>query len=476
MSLDIPGGRALDKGVNQDLITGLKKILDGDRVLTDPSSLKEYGRDWTKYLDPKPLAIAFPKTTDEVVALVKFARTNKLAIVPSGGRTGLSGGAAALNGELVISMQKMNKILDFDPYDQTVTVEAGVVTETVQKFAEEKGLLYPVDFASRGSSQIGGNVATNAGGIKVLRFGLTRQWVAHLEVVTGTGEVLQLGHSLVKNATGYDLRQLYIGSEGTLGLITKVTLNLSRVTPPPALFVFGVSDLEAVMNIFHSYRQGTSLLAFEMFTELALKYVLKHHPTLKRPFSGEFPYYVLVELEAGNDEALAKALELFEAGAEKGWIQDGIQAQNPQQARDLWRLREDVSESTAPYTPYKNDISVRIARVPEFLTSMDAILKKEYPSFEVVWFGHIGDGNLHINILKPAAMETSEFLKSCKKVDEHMFAMIEKLKGSVSAEHGVGVTKRAYLHHSRSAAEIELMRGIKRSFDPDGIMNPGKVF
>lgn len=454
----------------------LGTIFDSSRVLTDSTSLLEYGRDWTKYLEPKPCAIVFPKSTEEVVALVKWARQNKIALVPSGGRTGLSGGAAALHGEVVVSFQKMNRILEFDPFDQTVTVEAGVVTETLQKYAEERGLYYPVDFASRGSSHIGGNVATNAGGIKVLRFGLTRQWVAGLEVVTGSGEVLHLNNSLVKNATGYDLRHLIIGSEGTLALITKVTLSLTRPVQQPTLFVFGVSDLDAVMKIYHTFKKELPILAFEMFTDLALKYVLKHHTDLKKPFAGAFPYYVLCEIEVPGESVLARALELFEMGVRQGWIEDGIQAQNPQQARDLWRLREDVSEATSSYSPYKNDISVRVAKVPEFLKEMDSILKKNYPHFEVVWFGHIGDGNLHINILKPKDMTSEAFLKECKRVNELMFTMIEKMQGSVSAEHGVGLTKKAYLSHTRSAIEIRLMKDVKKVFDPDGILNPGKIF
>jgi FAD/FMN-containing dehydrogenase len=454
----------------------LTRILDSSRVLTDEANLTEYGRDWTKYLQPKPSAIVFPKSTEEVVALVKWARSKKVALVPSGGRTGLSGGAAALNGEVVVSFQKMNRILDFDTYDHTVTCEAGVVTETLQKYAEEKGLYYPVDFASRGSSQIGGNVATNAGGIKVMRFGLTRQWIAALEVVTGEGEVLHLNNGLVKNATGLDLRHLMIGSEGTLGLITKVTVNLTRPTAQPSLFVFGVEDLAAVMKIYHAYKSDLPLLAFEMFTDLALKYVLKHHTDLKAPTEGSHPYYVLVEIEKTSDSIHEKAMALFEKGVEQGWILDGIESQTPQQLKDLWRLREDISEATAPYQPYKNDVSVRISKVPAFLEEMDAILKKNYPHFEAVWFGHIGDGNLHINILKPKDMATEAFLKECKKVDEIMFAMIEKFGGSVSAEHGVGLTKKPYLSHTRSAQEIELMRKIKRAFDPDNILNPGKIF
>lgn len=455
---------------------GLTLIFDPARVLTDPANLEEYGRDWVKYLIPKPTAIVFPKDAKEVSELVKFARKNKVALVPSGGRTGLSGGAVALNGEVVVSFQKMNKIVEFDPLDQTVTVEAGVITETVQKFAEEKGLYYPVDFASRGSSHIGGNVATNAGGIKVLRYGLTRQWVAALEVVTGTGEILQLNNSLVKNATGLDLRHLMIGSEGILGFITKITLNLARPPAPQALFVFGVKDLGAVMRIFHAFKQALPLLAFEMFTDLALKHVLHHHKDLKAPFAEGHPYYLLAEIEILGPEVIEKAMEVFEKGMEEGWIQDGIQAQNPQQARDLWRLREDISEATSPFQPYKNDISVRIAKVPEFLSEMDTILRTQYPQFEAVWFGHIGDGNLHINILKPKDMKSEDFLKQCKRVDEIMFAMIEKFRGSISAEHGVGLTKKPYLLHTRTASEVALMKQIKSVFDPDGILNPGKIF
>jgi FAD/FMN-containing dehydrogenase len=454
----------------------LKKIFDPQQILDDSSSLKEFGKDWTKYFEPRPSAIFFPKSTEDVVKMVKWARENKIALVPSGGRTGLSGGAVALNGEVVVSLQKMNRILEFDSFDQTVTLEAGVVTETLQKYAEEKGLYFPVDFASRGSSHVGGNIATNAGGIKVLRFGLMRNWVAGLEVVTGAGEVLHLNNSLVKNATGYDLRQLIIGSEGTLGIVTRATIALTRPTAEPILFVFGVSKLDSVMKIFHSFKSSTPVLAFEMFTDLALKYVLKHHTQLNKPFAGSYPYYLICELENTGETVEARALELFEKGMDEGWIEDGIQAQGPQQMRDLWRLREDVSESTAPYMPYKNDISVRVAQVPEFLTKMDHILKTEYPDFESVWFGHIGDGNLHINILKPENMPKDEFLKRCKTVDEKMFAMIEGFKGSISAEHGVGLTKKPYLSHSRSSSEIQLMKQIKKVFDPDGIMNPGKIF
>ncbi len=462
--------------LHPDHLDQLNAIFDKDRVLTDAGSLKEYGRDWTKNIEPKPSVIVFPKSTDEVVRLVKMAIEQKLALVPSGGRTGLSGGALAQNGEVVVSFQRMNKILDFNSTDQVVTVESGVITESVQDFAKEQGLYFPVDFASRGSSQIGGNVATNAGGIKVLRYGLTRNWVSGLEAVTGTGEVLNLNNSLIKNATGYDLRHLLIGSEGTLALITKVTLALTHPPKEPLVFLFAVEDLSAVMKVFDIYRAKLPILAFEMFTELSLKYVLKHHTDLKRPLDSSHPYYLLVELEGLNASVEEEAMALFEKGLEMGLIQDGTMAQSPSQAKDLWRLREDISEATAPYSPYKNDISVRISKVPEFLTQMSDILNREYPDFEACWFGHIGDGNLHINILKPTDMSSAEFVKACQKVDDKMFGMIESLGGSVSAEHGVGLTKKPFLHHTRSKAEIAIMKGIKQTFDPHGILNPGKLF
>ena len=453
----------------------LRELFDANQVLDDAANLKEYGKDWTKHLDPRPSAIVFPKSTEDVKKLVLWARENKVALVPSGGRTGLSGAAVALNGEVVVSFQKMNRILDFDPMDQTMTVEPGVVTEVAQNFAADKNLYFPVDFASRGSSQIGGNVATNAGGIKVLRYGLIRPWVQALEVVTGAGEVLHLNNSLIKNATGYDLRQLFIGSEGTLGFITKITLGLTRPPESPQVFLFGVSELDSVMKIYHAFKSATPLLAFEMFTELALECVLAQHKDLSRPLSDKHNYYILVEVEGGNDQVIEKSLGIFEKGLEEGFILDGIQSQSPQQSRDLWRLREDISEATAPFQPYKNDISVRISRVPSFLVEMDEILKREYPHIKVVWFGHIGDGNLHINILKPAEMKADEFVQNCKRVDGILFEMIKKFEGSISAEHGVGLTKKPFLHFTRSPEEIQLMKSIKRVFDPDAIMNPGKV-
>lgn len=452
----------------------LENIFKKDQIKTDEESLKYWGKDWTTYFDIKASAIVFPHSTAEVVALVKWARQNKIALIPSGGRTGLSGAAVATQGEVIVSFDQMNKVKEFNPVDQTVVIEPGVVTEALQEFAHSKNLFYPVDFAARGSSQMGGNIATNAGGIKVVRYGLTRDWVAGLTVVTGTGDVLELNNALVKNATGYDLRHLFIGSEGTLGFITEATIKLAAAPPPMKVLVMGVSGLDAVMKIFAEFKTKTSLVAFEMFSDKALSKVLEG-TGLSAPLATDCPFYVLAEVETRNEADEEHALSVFEKSLEEGWVLDGVISQSDVQAKTFWRYREDISESLAKYSPYKNDIAVAISKVPPFMEDLDQVLSQAYPTWEVVWFGHIGDGNLHINILRPPGMSKEEFVKECRKVDVLVFDEVKKYKGSISAEHGVGLTKRSFLNYTRSEAEIELMRGIKKVFDPDNIINPGKV-
>ena len=457
------------------LVDELKSVRPNDQVFTDKTSFETYGRDWTKHYDVKPSAVVFPRTTEEVAGIVKWARKNKIALVPSGGRTGLSGGACALHGEVVVSFEKMNKVLDFNAIDRTVTCEAGMVTEALQKYVHDQGFYFPVDFAARGSSQIGGNIATNAGGIKVIRYGNMRDWVSGLKVVTGRGDIVNLNRGLIKNATGFDLRHLMIGSEGSLGFVTEATLQFTTAPKPLTVLVLGVSDLDSVMEVFKTFRDQLPLTAFEFFSDIALKHVLAHAP-LQKPFATDVENYVLVEVENTDPSIEEKILEVFESCVGKGWVVDGAIGQSETQARDFWRLREDVSEATSRYSPYKNDISVTISKVPEFLRETDAVFKKNYPDFEVVWFGHIGDGNMHINILKPEGLSREKFLERCRGVDDILFNVIEKLGGSVSAEHGVGLVKKPFLDYTRDPAEIELMKGIKKAFDPDGIMNPGKVF
>lgn len=451
-------------------------FLKANQVATDSENLLEYGRDWTRYYTPNPKAILFPNTTEEVQKIIQWARKNKIAIVPSGGRTGLSGAAVAKNGEVVLSLQRMNKILDFNEVDQTLTCQPGCLTQEVQDYATSKGSHFPVDFAARGSSQIGGNVATNVGGLNVVRYGLMREWVAGLEVVTGSGEILKLNKGLVKNNAGYDLRQLFIGSEGTLGIITEVTL---KVTTPPketSVVIVGLNDHQFVSKVYQNFRNAMSLTAFEMFTEDAVQYVLKAHTELAPPLSQKFPIYLLIEAETESEVKMQKLLTIFEECLEAGWVQDGVISQSEQQSENFWKYRDYISESLSPYTPYKNDISVKISDVTQFVKETDDLLKKDYPHFQVVWFGHIGDGNLHVNILKPKDMPMDEFVKSCQKVDQHLFKTIQNFGGSISAEHGVGLSKKPFLHFTRDAAEIEIMKQIKKVFDPDLILNPGKIF
>ncbi|WP_266159854.1 FAD-binding oxidoreductase [Dyella silvatica] len=452
----------------------LAGLLPGLRLLTDPADLEHYGRDWTRRWTPAPLAIALPAEVAEVQAIVRWANTHHIAIVPSGGRTGLSGGAVAMHGELVVSLERMNRVLAFDAVDRTLTVQPGITLQAVHDAAQAQGLIYPVDFAARGSCSIGGNIATNAGGIRVIRYGNTREWVAGLKVISGSGELLDLNRGLIKNSSGYDLRQLMIGSEGTLGVVVEATLRLTEPPPPSQVMLLALPDMDALMQVFSVFRAKLSLQAFEFFTDVAQRHVLAHGG--QRAMDGDYPYYVVTEFDAVDERAMETALAAFEHGVEQGWISDGVVAQSDAQAAALWRLREGITESLAPRRPYKNDISVRIAAVPAFLHEMQSLLEREYPHFEVVWFGHIGDGNLHINVLKPEALAEAEFISQCEHVTKLLAQTLQRHGGSISAEHGIGLVKRAYLESTRGAAEIALMRGLRQVFDPQGVLNPGKLF
>jgi len=347
------------------MIDALNELLSPKRVRTDAEALASWGRDWTRSFSVAPSAIVFPESTDEVVALVRAANERRWSLVPSGGRTGLSGGAVASNGEIVVSFDRMNRILDINEADRIVRCQAGVVTQTLQDYAAERGLFYPVDFASSGSSQIGGNISTNAGGIRVIRHGLTRDWVAGLKVVTGAGAVLDLNHGLVKNATGYDLRHLFIGSEGTLGFIVEAQMRLAKAPGRQMVMVLGVERFPDILKVLARFQSALTLSAFEFFSELALQKVTAHR-ALRRPFNQPAAFYALLEFDV---DALDVALQAFEACVEDGWVGDGVVSQSDAQAAELWQLREGISESIAPFTPYKNDVSVRISAMrPECST------------------------------------------------------------------------------------------------------------
>ena len=457
------------------VIEALEGILEAGKVRTDEASLESHGKDWTKIYAARPTAIVFPRTTEEVQAIVKLANQLEFALVPSGGRTGLSAGAVASNGEVVVSFDYMNKIVDFSASDQSVKCQAGVITEQLQNFAEENSLYYPVDFASAGSSQIGGNISTNAGGIKVIKYGMSRDWVLGLTVVTGAGEILELNRDLLKNNTGYDLRHLFIGAEGTLGFITEATMKLTRQPNNLTVLVLGLNNITNTMDVLKGFQSKLDLTAYEFFSHEAMGHVLQHND-VAAPFETEAPYYALLEFESISEDVMDQAMSIFETCVEEGWVLDGVISQSETQLNNLWRLREGISESISGRTPYKNDISVVVSKVPEFLTEINAVVSEHYPDFEIIWFGHIGDGNLHLNILKPNDLSNEEFFAKCIDVNKWVFDIVEKYNGSISAEHGVGMVKKDYLSYTRSAEEISLMKGIKKVFDPKGLMNPGKIF
>lgn len=460
--------------MSASLLTELCRQLPTLRLKTESNDLEYYGRDWTRRWRPAPLAIALPSCIEEVQGIVHWANEHGIAIVPSGGRTGLSGGAVAANGELVLSLERMNQVLGFDLHDRILTVQAGMTLEAVHAAAQTHNLIYPVDFAARGSCSIGGNIATNAGGIRVIRYGNTRRWIAGLTVVTGAGEVLQLNRGLVKNSSGYDLRELMIGSEGTLGIVVEAMLWLTEPAPASNVMLLALPSFEALMQVFNVLRSRLSLSAFEFLTARGLHHVVAHGA--QRPFNEDYPYYVVTEFDADTESQQEAVLEAFETLLSSGWVNDGVIAQSQAQAAELWRLREGITESLAGHLPYKNDVSVRIGAMPAFLAQAQTLLAAEYPQFDVVWFGHIGDGNLHINVLKPQDMANDGFVHECGRVTRLLADLLATHGGSISAEHGIGLVKKPYLSSTRSPAEITLMRGIRQVFDPNGILSPHKLF
>lgn len=452
----------------------LSTLFPADFASSDPSDLEEYGKDWTRVVAPAPSLVVFPRSTAEVSTLMKLCARHGVAVVPSGGRTGLAGGAVAARGEVVVSTGRMREMGPVDEIGNTVTVQAGVITEAVHHHCAPHGLLWPVDFASKGSSTVGGNIATNAGGVKVIRYGLTRNWVLGLKVVLANGDILELNGALEKNNTGVDLRQLFIGSEGTLGIVTEATLKLTRLPGKLDVMLFAVPDLAGVLQLFREARRGPfTVMAYEFFTDVCVERQRRHRP-VRMPFDTESSHYVLLEVEKADPDALeAWVAELFDEGR----VLDGVLAAHAQQAAELWMLREGISESlSATGLPHKNDIALPIAALADFSREFEALIAEEYPSFELAIFGHIGDGNLHVNVMKPDGMEREAFFQQVHELDRKMFDRVRSHGGSVSAEHGIGLLKKDWLPWSRSPEELAVLRALKTALDPEGRLNPGKIF
>jgi FAD/FMN-containing dehydrogenase len=447
---------------------------------TSEDDKNTYGTDWTRVHRPTPSGVAFPRSTQDVSDLLALCHLHEVPVVPSGGRTGLAGGAVAQNGELVISMERMRRMDPVDVAGATVTVQAGVITEAVHQHTEPLGLTWPVDFASKGSSQVGGNIATNAGGVRVIRYGTTRRWVLGLQVVLADGRILELNQALEKNNTGMDLKQLFIGTEGTLGIITEATLKLTKRPRSVSVFLFAMQGLDQVVSLFRRARASSfELMAFEFFSDACVERLIQHRKA-RLPFDERASYYALLEVEQ-TDSATGEPTEAqerwLEALFEDELVSDGVLAQNSGQARELWAVREGISESlSATGHPHKNDVALPIARLEAFSSDLLKLFETNHAGWEVCLFGHIGDGNLHINVMKPDGMAVEDFLQRTHRADLDTFGLVRDHHGSISAEHGIGLLKKDFLHFTRAENEITLLRDLKRTLDPKNILNPGKIF
>jgi FAD/FMN-containing dehydrogenase len=452
-------------------IDGLAQRFEGS-VSTDPGDLEAYGRDWTRIYPAAPSALLRPRSTAEVSEILRQCHAEGVSVVPSGGRTGLAGGAVAAHGEVVLSLERMRKLGEVDTVGYTLGVEAGAVTEAVHQHCAEQGLTWPIDLAAKGSCQIGGNLSTNAGGVRVIRYGHARHWVLGLTAVLADGTVLDMNRSLEKNNTGADLRQLFIGSEGTLGVITEATLKLCRLPPEQQVMLFAVGSIEDVLAFFAEARRGPFIIsAFECFSGKCLEHVMAQKK-IGAPLGTAREFYVLMEVE-GEQERLYGWLESM---LERGLVADGTLAQDSQQVRRLWTYREGISESLAPSFPHKNDVALPVHALAAFYRDLEALFGQRYQGWAICVFGHIGDGNLHLNFLKPEAMSVQEFVGHTASSDHELFALVQRHGGSISAEHGIGLVKKAYLHYSRTDPELATLRALKAALDPRGILNPGKIF
>ena len=452
------------------------KCLPQSRILTSSDDLEYYGKDVCQQFAANPSAVLLPETVEEVYECVKIAFQHHISLVPSGGRTGYSAGATATNGEVILSLVRLNKILDFNPTERTLKVQAGVPLEVVQNYANERGLQYPVDFTSRGSCLIGGTIATNAGGVRVVKYGLTREWVSGLKVITGDARLLDLDGRLVKNQTGYDLRQLYIGSEGTLGIVVEATLKLTSVPAETELAFCAFQSPEHVLTALDRIRaKGLTVELFEYLDKASHELVLRHHST-SSPFQDRYSGYGLIEVSGPSQlrEAFENVLsDLIEGEV----VADIVLGENQQQRQNIMDHRELIGEiANQHYIVHKNDISVGISDIPEFLGQFRRMMDEQSIRGEAIVFGHIGDGNLHINLLMPENGNKEEFWKVSEELDQELFALVQKFRGSISAEHGVGLLKKPFLHFSKSEDEIDFMRKIKAQLDPKCILNPGKIF
>ena len=454
----------------------------GDAHLLLGDEMANHLTDWRGRFTGRALAVIKPANTAEVASIVKLCAQSRIPIVPQGGNTGLVVGSVpdASGNAIVLSLSRMRQIRAIDTLNDTLTAEAGCLLQQVQEVADQAGRLFPLSLASEGSCTIGGNLSTNAGGTAVLRYGSMRDLTLGLEVVTASGDIWDGLRGLRKDNTGYDLRDLFIGAEGTLGIITAAVLKLyaqpaARLT---ALFALG-SARDALALLELARRQcDASLTGFELMSDFCLQLVEKHFPGQRQPFASRHPQYVLMELSDSESEAHAmRMLEaVSQAGIEQGLVADAVIASSLSQSQQLWALREHISMAQAAEgLNIKHDISLPVSRIAEFITETDALLKRDFPGCRMVTFGHLGDGNLHYNVSAPEGEPHETFLQQQDAINLRVHDNVHKYGGSISAEHGLGALKREEIRRYKSGTEMAMMEAIKRALDPLNLMNPGKV-
>ena len=465
-----------------ELIEKLTGIVGAAHVLIS-GDLSAYELDWRKRSRGKALAVVRPANTPEVAAVVKACAASGVSIVTQGGNTGLVGGSIPdeTGHQVVLSLGRMNTVRSIDTANMTMTVDAGCILQNAQDAAEKAGFLFPLSLAAEGSCTIGGNLATNAGGTQVVRYGNARDLCLGVEVVTAQGEVWEGLSGLRKDNTGYDLRDLFVGSEGTLGVITAATLKLypmpaARLTAWAA--VPSMAHAVTLLGLAHKHL-GAGLTGFEVMGQFALSLVAKHYPQQRVPLWQDHPYCVLLENSDHESETHAREQfeKLLETAFEDGCVADAVVAENLTQAKQLWHIRESIPLAQAEEgLNIKHDISIAVSRIPEFVAVTDAYLQATIPGVRLVNFGHLGDGNLHYNVQAPADGDSKAFLRDREgDVNTIVYDSVARFDGSISAEHGVGSLKLDKLEHHKSPVALGMMRAIKHALDPQGLMNPGRV-
>src|SRR4051795_10554119 len=464
--------------LSAELIGHFKSIVGEKYAVTDAADIALYVTEERNLFHGHSPLILRPGSTAEVSAICKLATEGRIALVPQGGNTGLVGGQTPHHGEVVVSMPWMDRIREGDTASNTMTCEAGVVLQNAQQRAGEVDRLFPLSLGAEGSCTIGGNLSTNAGGTTALPYGVAREMALGLEVVLADGRVLNGLSKLKKDNTGYDLRNLFIGAEGTLGIITAATLKLfPKPRAVETAYVGLKSPAEALKLLAIAQNEAAgSLTSFELLADIAVDFSIRHGIDIRDPLTTKHPWYVLMELSSSRDDARAALESILAKGMEEGIVDDAVIAANLSQRAGFWKLRDEMSAAQKPEGgSIKHDISVPVAAVPDFIEEANAAVVKLIPGSRPVPFGHLGDGNIHYNVSQPVGGNAADFLARWHEVNEVVFAIVLRMGGSISAEHGIGVLKRDELPDVKDKVAIELMRGIKAMLDPLGIMNPGKV-